>query len=222
MTDAHPPLEALPIRFDEAAHRYIWGPTGEVLAYSVTQICNRKTEAQIAAIEATRHEWEPRGKMIHLFGEALLKSFMPRSEPFLKKPSLPDPGPYERWTTPLLEKRFWQDWETLATEFRLCDLNRSIGGSLDGLGYYKGRLCLIDFKSQSSIKSSQYDISAQLGGYVRMLNDHFGLYVEECRGVWVKPGKTIVSTSIEPDTCLLAFNDCWERFQALQESENDW
>lgn len=211
MTDVHTPLEALPIRFDEAAHRYIWEPTGEVLAYSVTQICNRKTEAQMAAIEAKRSDWEPRGNTVHAFGEAMLN-----------KEPLPDPGPYERWTTPLLEHRFWQDWETLATEFRLCDLNRSVGGSLDGLGHYKGRLCLIDFKSQSSIKSSQYDISAQLGGYIRMLNDHFGLYVEECRGVWVKPGKTVISASIEPDTCLLAFNDCWERFQALQESENDW
>jgi len=211
MTNAHPPLEALPIRFDEAAHRYIWEPTGEVLAYSVTQICNRKTEAQMAAIESKRSEWEPRGNAVHAFGEAMLN-----------KEPLPDPGPYERWTTPLLEHRFWNDWQTLATEFRLCDLNRSVGGSLDGLGHYKGRLCLIDFKSLSSIKSSQYDISAQLGGYVRMLNDHFGLYVEECRGVWVKPGKTVISASIEPDTCLLAFNDCWERFQALHESENDW
>ena len=222
MTDTHTPLEALPIRFDEAAHRYIWELTGEVLAYSVTQICNRKTPAQMKAIEATRHEWEPRGNTVHAFGEALLKSYMPRSEPFLKKPSLPDPGPYERWTTPLLEHRYWNDWETITTEHRLCDLNRSVGGSLDALGRVNGRLVLLDFKSQSSIKSSAYDCSAQLGGYVRMLNDHYSLYVQECRVCWVKPGKTVVSASIEPDTCLLAFNDCWERFQALQESENDW
>ena len=204
-------LKPLPIHFDEEAHKYIWEPTEEVLAYSVTQICNQKSAKQMAAIEAKRHEWEPRGNAVHHFAECMLKG-----DP------LPDPGDYERWTTPLKEHRYWNDWETVATEHRLCDLNRSIGGSLDALGRVSGRLVLLDFKSQSSIKSSPYDVSAQLGGYVRMLNDHYGLYVEECRGVWVKPGKTIVSASIEPDTCLLAFSDCWERFQALQNAESDW
>ena len=204
-------LEPLPIHFDEEAHKYFYGEHKECLAYSVTQICNRKTPSQMKAIEDKRHEWEPRGNFLHNYAEK-----------FLKGEPLPDPGEYERWVTPLLEHRFFRDFEPIATELRLCDLKRSIGGSLDALGYYKNRLCLIDFKSQSSIKSSPYDVSAQLGGYVRALNDHYGLYVEECRPVWLKPGKTVVGPSIEPDTCLLAFNDCWERFEALQNSESDW
>lgn len=204
-------LKPLPIHFDEEAHKYFYGEHKEVLAYSVTQICNQKSAKQMAAIEAKRHEWEPRGNAVHHFAECMLKG-----DP------LPDPGDYERWTTPLKEHRFWNDWETVATEHRLCDLKRSIGGSLDALGYYKNRLCLIDFKSQSSIKSSPYCCAGQLGGYVRMLNDHYSLYVEECRVCWVKPGKTVISPSIEPDTCLLAFSDCWSRFEALNNAEADW
>ena len=205
------PLEPLPIIFDEAAHKYLYGEQREVLAYSVTQVCNRKTPQQMKAIEAKRHEWEPRGNAVHAFGEAMLKG-----EP------LPDPGDYERWTTPLLEHRYFNDWETVATEHRLCDLKRSIGGSLDALGRVNGRLVLLDFKSQSSIKSSPYDVSGQLGGYCRMLGEHYSLYVEECRVCWVKPGKTVISPSIEPDTAMLAFDDCWSRFEALRDLESDW
>ena len=204
-------LKPLPLEFYEEEHRYVWKPNGEVMSYSVTQVCNRKTPEQMAKIEAKRHEWEPRGNMVHRFGEAMLNH-----QP------LPDPGIYAKWTDELQKHPFWNDFHPLATEFRLCDLKRSIGGSCDAIGLNKNKVCLLDFKSQSSIKSSAYDCTPQLGGYVQMLNDQFDLYVEECRIVWVKPGRTVVSKSFDPDQCSVAFQNCWEEFQTKRQLETAW
>ena len=61
-------LDPLPIDFDEEAHTYVWQPTGEKLAYSVTQVCSfDKTRSQLANIEKYREGptgWEARGVVL--------------------------------------------------------------------------------------------------------------------------------------------------------------
>ena len=71
-------LEPLPIDFNEAAHRYQWQPTGEWLAHSVTQIKGASmADSQRAALDRTKHIWEPRGKTVHSALEAHLLGLGP-------------------------------------------------------------------------------------------------------------------------------------------------
>ena len=209
-TKAISKLPPLPIHFDEPRHKYVWQGDGadEVMAYSVTQICNRKTAEQMARIEETRHIWQPRGDTIHLFAK-----HMNTGE------ALPNPGDYAAWTEPLLDHPFWNDFEPIAAEYPMCDRRLSVGGSLDALGYYKGVLTLLDFKSQSSTKSGQYDCTPQLGGYCQMLFGHHRLSVQACRVIWVKPGRTVVGTAHDPEQCELKYQECVEEFFVKKELE---
>lgn len=200
-------LEPLPILFDDEAHRYQWRPTGEWMAYSVTRVTGHKMSAkQRAALDATKHIWEPRGKHVHacqaqfLLGEALL-----------------DPGEYADWVDPLLADRFWRDVEPLAVEYAVCDRRRSVGGSLDALVRKQGKTVLLDLKTQSSEKASTYSTHAQLGGYLQMLIDHHKIQIDEVRTIWCRPGKTVIGRSQSPDECLAAWVDAWDLFELDQE-----
>ena len=131
-------LDPLPIDFDEAAHSYVWAPSGEKLAYSVTQVCSfDKTPAQLANIEKYREGptgWEARGVAVH----AALEAFLKKEEP--KFPL--DSAIFAEWVAPLLAHSFWNDFEPLLIEGRLCDLKKSVGGSCDALGIWRGKTVL--------------------------------------------------------------------------------
>jgi hypothetical protein len=201
-------LDPLPLHFDDDAHRYQWIPTGEWLAYSVTRVKAIDMSAkQRAALDRTKHIWEPRGKHVHscleayLLGEALL-----------------DPGDYDDWVGPLLDHSIWKRVEPVAVEHRLCDLKHSVGGSCDALVRDKdnGKLLLLDLKTQGDAKASTYDTSVQLGGYLSMLIDHYQLDVDTCITVWSRPGKTVV-TRAKPDDCLGAWVDALDAFKLRQD-----
>jgi hypothetical protein len=84
----------------------------------------------------------------------------------------------------------WKGSHVLATEYRVCDLTHSIGGSFDALLQSKrsGRTLLLDFKSQRSAKAAPYDISTQLGGYVHLLQQHHEIAIDGLAAAWLRPG----------------------------------
>ena len=202
-------LTPLPIHRDEESHKYFWEPTGEMLAYSTTQITGAgKDQRALENIERTRPIWEPRGKHVHFC-----------LEQYLKGEVIPDPGDYEEWVAPLLNHEFWNEFEPWAIEYMLCDLKKSIGGQLDVLGYdhKEKELVLLDLKTQSSIKASRYNTDAQLGSYLHALIDHHQLDVENCRTIWARPGKTVIGPDQDVNTCGIAWLDAWDKFKVLRE-----
>ena len=196
-------LEPLPIQFNDDAHKYIWEPSGDVMAYSVTRVCSwDMSDDKRANIEATKDVWEPRGKTVH---HCL--------EQFLTGEAAADPGDYSDWVEPLLAHPFWRDFKVLAVEYRMCDLKRSIGGSLDALGIFKGKTMLVDLKTQKSADARPYSTDRQMGGYVSMLADHHpNIWIDECRTVWARPGKTTVGRAQNPAICCCEFQDAWWNF----------
>jgi hypothetical protein len=203
-------LVPLPLIRDESEHKYIWEPTGEPLAYSTTQITGHdKTPAQIAAIEATRSKWEPRGKTVH---HCL--------EQFLLGNKEPDPGEYGDWVKPLLDDEFWDQFEPWGVEYMVCDLKKSVGGQLDVIGYdhAKKELVLIDLKTQSSKKASRYNTDAQLGSYVHAINEHHKIVIDNCKTIWARPGKCIIGPDQSPDICGEAWLDKWDAFTMKAET----
>jgi hypothetical protein len=191
-------LAALPIRFDPAAHKYQWQPTGEWLAFSVTGIkAAGITERQKLAFTKTRHIWEPRGCGVH----AALEDFL------LGRAQAPTE--FNEWIEPLLDHSFWDRVEPIAVEYRLCDLANSIGGSCDCLLKDKltGKYLLCDLKTQGNILASTYSTDAQMGGYLSMfLQHHPAIEISECLTVWSRPGKAFITRKRSKD-CLAA----WEK-----------
>ena len=131
-------LPPLPIARIEKTHKYIWEPTGEQLAFSTTQVCNTKTPEQLENIERYRHKWQPRGETAHY---ALQQRMLGNDKIEM--------GQYEDWIKPLMDLELWEDFEPWAVEYMLCDLEKSVGGQLDLLGYdnKSQKLMLIDLKT---------------------------------------------------------------------------
>ena len=122
------------------------------MGISVTGILSvNKTAAQLANIERHKSSWAPRGTHVHAALEHKLRGL-----PFDLDPV------YAEWTAPLLAHPFWETFQPLAVEYRVCDLKRGIGGSLDALGVdgFTGRTVLLDLKSQSSAKYGTYSTDA--------------------------------------------------------------
>ena len=205
-------LDPLPIDFDEAAHTYVWQPTGEKLAYSVTQVCGfDKTPAQLANIEKYREGptgWEARGVAVHAALEAFLKK---------EEPEFPlDSAIFAEWVAPLLAHSFWKDFEPLLIEGRLCDLKKSVGGSCDALGKWRGKTVLVDLKTQGKSTASKYSTDRQLGGYLVMLNNSYGVEIDECRTIWCRPGRTEAGKDQGTLKCFDAWNFAWTEFKKQQ------
>lgn len=202
-------LDPLPIEFNEEAHTYRWLPTGEVMGTSVTQVLSiNKTAAQLANIEKHKASWAPRGIHVHAAIEHKLKG-LPFELEFA----------YAAWTEPLLNHWFWDTFEPIAIEYRMCDLHRGIGGSCDMLGLdgLTGKLVLADIKSQSSDKYGTYSTDAQMGGYLSMLLDHHQIAVDECLTVWARPGRCLLGDPQDPDECLEAWEQTYDAWEVLQE-----
>ena len=209
MTTKIKPLQDLPLEFNEELHQYIWLPTGEVMGTSVTGVCSvNKTARELANIEKHRPSWEPRGLHVHASLEHKLKGL-----PFEIDPA------FAEWAAPMLAHPFWETFEPIAIEYRMCDLRRGIGGSCDALGYdgFTGRLVLLDLKSQSSSKYGVYSTNSQMGGYLSMLLSHHQLMVDECLTVWARPGECFVGDPQDPKECVDEWERTYEKWSALQE-----
>jgi len=200
-------LKPLPIGFNEAAHVYRWEPTGEILARSVTGVTgwDDPPEKRIR-IEATREKWEPRGNACHSALEQFFKTGIKTK----------DTGPYADFINPLLNKVFWNDFQPLLVEGRLCDLKKSVGGSCDVLGLDgDGRLVLMDLKTKAANRA-KYSTDRQLGAYASMFIDHYRMEINEIRTIWCGPGKTEIGPDQGVDKCLAAWLGCWDSFRAFR------
>ena len=199
----HKSLEPLPIEFDPEAHRYTWLPTGERLCLSVTGVLKASKDKQTLSIfEKTKSVWAPRGTFVHAALENFLKG-QPKQELL--------GSPYDDYVEPLLNYPLWDYFEPLALEYRVCDLRRNLGGSLDVLGYDHrvDRMVLLDLKTLGKGRKP-YSTDAQLGGYLSMLIDHHKLVVDECLTMWSQPGEAHLGISQPPDRCLVAWEDAYD------------
>ena len=204
------------LTFHEDLHRYRY--QGQWLAESVSGVVSfDMSPRQREAIERTKDGpdgWAVRGETIHGWLEGLLKGVEPAIE--------------DRWTPwldPLRSDPLFADFELLATEYRLCDAKRSVGGSFDFLLRRRDSgpekdwpVVLGDLKTVSSRKavSSRKPATAQLGAYLSMMQQHHPrLWISECVTVVAGPERCRVIQQT-PDECAAAWEDAWGRFECVQ------
>jgi hypothetical protein len=190
------------LEFHPKIHRYRY--KNRWLLTSVTKVANRTTPEQAKQFERTRHIWEPRGKTIHSFCEALL----------LDQQKLG--GEYEAWTQALEDCWLFQGCEPLAVEYTLCDYRKGIAGTFDFLlKTSSGKIVLGDLKTvgnHNSLKRRK-PATAQLGGYLSMLIDHHPtVTVDWCYTVVSGPEECKVLQNT-PDECLAAWVDAWDVYK---------
>lgn len=200
-------LDPIPgLVFDPDLHRYALN--GQWLCTSVTKVVSDLTPHARAHIEATRHEWEPRGNTCHAALEAALLGH-----------DGADHGDYAEIIQPLLDHAIWQGCTVLAVEYRLCDERKSLGGSFDFLiRTGKGKVVLGDLKTVGKAPAidSRKPATAQLGAYLALLIDHHPfLTVDSCCTVVAGPGRTRLIPQ-DPDLCLGAWVDAWDAYQLAQ------
>ena len=202
-------LPEQPVEFLEGPHKYVHTPTKRVMKYSVTSVVSHfKDPRDLAAIEAKKHIWAPRGLTVH----ACL-------EHHFKGEAQLDPGAYADWVEPLLSHPTIKQIEPIASEYRMVDLKRSLGGSFDLLARWprNGKVVLFDLKTQGSASAQPYDTSVQLGGYLQLLLDcTSGLWIDEIRTIWCRPGKTTFGQDQGVERCSVAFTEAWQQFIADQ------
>ena len=193
--------------FDEESHRYRY--KGQWLPWSVSGIASPLTPAERQQIDATRHQWEPRGNQVHDSMERFLRC----AEPIETE--------YEEWCD--AGRRHWlvADCEVMATEYRLCHptLLGGIGGSFDALVRNDDGVYLIDFKTVGTKKAvaTRKSAKAQLGAYAQMLNKwHPLVTITKCCTLVIGPGETRAIFE-DPDECVMEWMDKVEAFRMKQE-----
>ncbi len=197
-----PRLDPEPVTFDPETHRYLDQTTQEVMAHSVTKVTGHGMSAfKRRNIDRTKSVWEPRGLACHL-----AMHHHATGQPV-------EMGDYVDWIEPLLEHKFWREFDLVASEFSMVDPTRSLGGQLDLLGYWKGKLTVVDLKTQQEAEASTYRTHAQLGGYVSLLNyTHPHLFIEQCRTLWARPGVCFLGKEQPTEECDVSWADAWDNF----------
>ena len=207
-------LDPIPeLSFDSKRHLYSY--KGEWLAHSVSAVTGVDiTPQQRAGFEKYKHGpdgWAIRGQTIH---DCLAKHLNGDCQIYDEK--------WAPWVETLLEDDLFKNVNLMASEYSLClrDSSHSVGGTLDFLISYSDDdfYVLGDLKTVSSKKavSSRKAATAQLGGYLAMLNHHWPkLYISQCLTVISGPGKLKIIEQ-EPDECLEAWRGALTRFDALQ------
>lgn len=203
----HPSEQLAPIEgleFFEDIHRYRY--QGRWLPFSVSQIASPPTPEMQQRFDETRHIWEPRGNQVHGFLEAYLNS------------GVLEETDYPEWTEPLSDCWLVRDGRTIATEYSVCDPRKGVGGSFDFLlESSNGKIVLGDLKTVNSepAVSTRKPAKAQLGGYLAMLIDmRPDIRVDWCYTVVAGPGRCRLIQN-EPDECLMAWVDAWDRFKVI-------
>ena len=197
-------LDPLPIAFDEAAHQYTWEPTGETMLWSISGVVKPLSPEQREWLEKNSHYAE-RGTAIH-------KSL----EEFLSGQQVTDLEGYSDWTDHLLHHSWWDEVEILALEHRLADPKRSIGGSFDGLIKKDGKVCIYDLKTKQAENSRREKPLAQLGGYSKMLQQHYGLLPDQVWTIWSFAGGCDFE-QLDVMQCLDRWAGAWLKHEARQE-----
>ena len=158
--------------------------------------------------------WAARGQQIHNALEGYLKG-----EPIEFAEHWTD------WVDPMLDCELFRDAKVIATEYRLCDAKKSMGGSFDFLlKTSSGEIVLGDLKTVGSKSKARTREPAtdQLGGYLAMLIDHHpAVHVNKCVTVVAGPNECRVIRQ-DPDDCIEAWLDSWDRYKFEQEELGDW
>jgi hypothetical protein len=202
------PIEGLEFQDDIHAYKI----NGKWLSTSVTSVLSFDMSDEAKAnIEATRHEWEPRGNHLH----ACL-------EQFLRGAALLNPAPYEAWWQPVENCWLFDGATVLGTEVRLFDEKKSLAGSTDFLiRTKKGSVVLGDLKTVSSVESMRRrkPADAQLGAYLCMINEHYpNIYIDKCVTLVSAPDQCRVLSS-DPDDCGQAWLEAWGRYKAHMDNK---
>jgi hypothetical protein len=202
------------IYFDEARHAYSY--LGTWLTTSVTRVISDLTPEAKAQIEATKHGpdgWQVRGDTVHKALEQHLLFLAGES-----KQGLVIPEKWAEWIEPMVDHWLWEGCIVEAVELRLCDPEKSLGGSFDFLiSDRDGNLVLGDLKTvrTKSAVDTRKPATAQLGAYVQMLNKSHKLYVNKCVTLVAGPGKTRLITE-DPDHCVAEWEEALSTFNARQ------
>ena len=195
-------------------HVYVHEPSGEEMNVSVTGVVNWFKSPYDGPPEAS---W--RGTHIHRAMEALaLGSELP-------DPTSPEGIDCSAWFEQIKAMRFWNEIEVLGCEYTMTNARKSLGGQLDLLCRYKGKTLLVDLKTKgaswsSASKDDKAGYAAQAGGYLDLLQagDGSGIasrpMVDQCRTLVVTPNQVKWLSSMDPDQCSFAWDECWGAYCA--------
>ena len=201
-------LQLQPIKglhFEPKTHKYTY--RGKTIQASVTTILSfNLDDFARQRIEATRHEWEPRGNFLHQMCEHW----------WLGAAQL-DPGPYKDWADNLFSHPLFTRYKAIGVETRLVDKRSRYAGSCDFVLQGPGtdgrtRTLVCDLKTKSRPDSAIGDHRGQLGAYCSMLIQHWPtLWIDNCLIVNSFPNKVEVST-YSVQECLAAWDDRYQAF----------
>ncbi len=203
------PIESL--TFYEQWHKYRL--EDEWLQRSVTQVLGSSlsddAKANIMRYKDGPDGWAARGQALHDVVEK-----------FLQGQELVFPERWTDWVDPLLECDLFDQCEVIATEYRLCDQRKSLGGSFDFLIRHKnGEIVLGDVKTVSSQSAARRRKPAveQLGAYAAMLCDHHpALPIDKCVTVVSAPNECkVIEQGV--NQCLESWVDSWDKYQFMLE-----
>jgi hypothetical protein len=207
-------LAQRPCELRESDHKYVWLPTGEEMAVSVTGVISHGKPP----VDFSRWpDAAPRGKHGHRCMESLATGAP------MPDPVSPEGIDCSDWFKQLQGMKFWDQIDLLAAEYTMCHLKKSLGGQLDLLCRYKDKTILVDLKTKSANwkAPSKEDIQgyqAQAGGYGMLLDSgdeaHGGCWLDECRTLVVTPDRVKWLPAMDPKTCSFAWLDCWDRYSA--------
>ena len=200
----------------ESDHKYVWTPTGEEMAISVTGVTGFDKPPYDGPPEAG---W--RGTHAHRCLQAIAEG---RPIPDHISPEGID---CLEWFERLGQMDFWEHSTTIACEYTMLNRRKSLGGQLDLLCSYKSpksgerKTMLVDLKTKgaswkgpSSKDTAAY--RAQAGGYLTLLDSgdeaHGGCWVDTCMTLVVTPRLVKWLPPMTPQSCLDAWFDCWDRY----------
>jgi len=198
------PIEHL--KFYAQWHRYRFKESW--LARSVTQVLSFDLDDNAKHwIEVTKNGpdgWKLRGETLHEILDNKLRD---------KQQTIEDR--WRRWSDPLLDCEVFRDVEVMATEYRLCEPTKSMGGSFDFLLYKPtGEIIIGDLKtvgSESSFKRRK-PATDQLGAYTAMMqNRHPNVVIDSCVTVISGPGECRVIRE-DPAKCVEKWLDTWDKY----------
>lgn len=200
------PIEHL--KFYAQWHRYRF--KNSWLARSVTQVLSFDMSDEAKHwIDATRegeNGWQLRGDTLHDILENKLRN---------RDQTIEDR--WRSWSDPLLDCDIFRNVEVMATEYRLCEPTKSLGGSFDFLLYKPGGEIIIgDLKtvgSKSSFKRRK-PATEQLGAYTAMMNNrHPNIVIDRCVTVVSGQGECRVVQE-DPAKCIEAWLDKQDQYES--------
>ena len=109
----------------------------------------------------------------------------------------------------------------MASELTLVDEKRNMGGSVDFIikTARSGAVTIGDLKTVQTVDAlkRRKPATEQLGAYIRMVNQHYGMscIIEKAVTVVAAPGECKVITS-DVDACSVAWEDAWLKYEQHQ------